>query len=189
MTADEFLLRPDPADGTRQELVRGEVLAIPLRSHQHGGTIARLSALVGAYIQEHRLGTATTCSGLITVRDPDAVREPDLAFWSFARLPPGVLVSGYSAIPPDLCIEIVSIGNPAVVVQEKVREYLDCGVRVVWVIELRQRTVAVHRAGSVSQLSDDAIITGEDVIPGFECRIADFFPPLPAVPPPPPPSV
>jgi Uma2 family endonuclease len=47
---------------------------------------------------------------------------------------------------------------------------------MVWVVNPRRRTVTVHRS-----LKDSALLTeedeldGEDVIKGFQCRVAEIF--------------
>ena len=56
------------------------------------------------------------------------------------------------------------------------REYLKRGVRVVWVVDPEDRTVTVYRQPGQGQLlEEDATVTGEDVLPGFSCRVAEFF--------------
>ena len=67
-------------------------------------------------------------------------------------------------------------------------EYLGAGVRLVWVVNPPTRTVRVHRAdGTVADLREADELAGEDVLPGFRCRVGDLFrgpgfgstPPLP----------
>jgi Uma2 family endonuclease len=61
-----------------------------------------------------------------------------------------------------------------------VEEYLRVGVKLVWVISPESRTVRVHRPDSSdTRLHEDDELTGEDVIPGFRCRVGDLF--LPAM--------
>ena len=54
---------------------------------------------------------------------------------------------------------------------------------MVWIVNPELRTVTVYRQPDEGRtLWEDATITGEDVIPGFSCKIADFFPPIPTYP-------
>ena len=56
-------------------------------------------------------------------------------------------------------------------------EYLDAGVRLVWVIDPSNRKVKVYRHdGSVSQVDATAQLSGDDVLPGFSCPVASLFP-------------
>ncbi len=50
-------------------------------------------------------------------------------------------------------------------------------VQTVWVVSLQTRQVYVHRAdGSMTKVRENSELTGEDVIPGFRCRVNDQFP-------------
>jgi Uma2 family endonuclease len=189
LTAEEFARMPTPVDGSRQELVRGEVITMPPPSHLHGRVQIKVGYVFESFLSKNPIGQATVNSGVITETGPDSVRGPDVAFWSIERMPLDAEPVVYANVAPDLCVEILSPSNRTHRMQEKVREYFASGVRMVWVVNPDQRTVTIYRQPSEGRtLWEDAIITGEDVLPGFECRIADFFPPLPTAPPSPPPS-
>jgi Uma2 family endonuclease len=114
-------------------------------------------------------------TGWIVERDPDTVRGPDVAFWSKERLP--VIPDSYLDVPPDLAVEVVSPGDHYSRVQNKVRQYLRCGVRMVWVVDPEDRSVTVYRSQKEGKiLGENDILTGEDVLPGFSCRVADLLP-------------
>ena len=107
LTAEEFFLLPDPDDGSQQELVRGEVVTMPLPGGMHGVVCLKAARRIGNFVEDNDLGTATSNdTGFITERDPDTVRGPDVSFWSRDRLPE--IPDGYIAIPPDLVVEVVS---------------------------------------------------------------------------------
>lgn len=177
ITAEEFARLPETEDGSKQELVRGRVETMsPPPRHRHG----RLQALISHFLQEHvlarRLGTVTTESGLLVDDDPDTVRGPDVAFWSFARLPADSEVETYPAVPADLCVEILSPGEQYGRLQRKIGDYLACGVRLVWVVDPESRTVTVYRPGSaLAVLQENEELTGGDVLPGFTRRVAELF--------------
>jgi Uma2 family endonuclease len=79
-------------------------------------------------------------------------------------------------------VEVVSPNDLVYVVEEKVEEYLSVGVRLVWVINPNVRTVRVYRLDrSFAGLRESDTLSGEQVIPGFECRVQDLFPPRPAL--------
>jgi Uma2 family endonuclease len=75
-------------------------------------------------------------------------------------------------------VEVVSTNDLAQDVNEKVEEYLQAGVPLVWEVYPESRTVLVHRPNStVTKLHATDELTGEDVFPGFRCQVAEFFPP------------
>jgi Uma2 family endonuclease len=62
--------------------------------------------------------------------------------------------------------------------EEKLGDYRQAGVRLVWVIYPEARTARVHRIdGSVSYLVEDDELCGEDVLPGFGCLLRQILPP------------
>jgi Uma2 family endonuclease len=118
----------------------------------------------------------TVGSGLVTERDPDTVRGPDVSYWSYERLPADQEPEGYPEVAADLCAEILSPSNRPGKMREKVREYFTRGVRMVWLIDPEDRNVWVYRAPDEARVfHEGATLSGEDVLPGFSCRVSDLF--------------
>ncbi len=176
LTAEEFAQRPKPPDGSKEELVRGVVITMPPPGFDHGACQMRVGGLLDQHARPRRLGRVTMESGLITEQGPDTVRGPDVAYWSAERLPFDQRPRGYPAVAADLCVEILSPSDRAVDIAEKVREYLERGVRLVWVIDPEDRTVTIHAPNQEPRvLADTATLTGGDVLPEFQVLVADLF--------------
>src|SRR3954468_9209856 len=83
ISAEEFAKMPDPADGSRLELVRGEVLVMPPPKGKHGIVCSRISRFLGNHVEPKRLGWVTSNdTGVVLEKGPDTVRGPDVAFWN-----------------------------------------------------------------------------------------------------------
>ena len=83
---------------------------------------------------------------------------------------------GYPDVAADLCVEVLSPGNSLRRIREKLREYFARGVRMVWIIDPEDRTITVYRSVDEGRLlHENATLDGEDVLPGFSCRVAEFF--------------
>ena len=79
-------------------------------------------------------------------------------------------------LAPDLAVEVISPNDLASEVNEKIDEYLSAGVSLVWVIDPDSKTVSVYRKdGSTARLRESDELSGEDVIPGFSCKVNDIF--------------
>ncbi len=87
------------------------------------------------YARSNRSGRVTVESGLQTEFDPDTVRGPDVAFWSAERLPLDQMPEVYPDVAADLVVEIQSPSSRRQTTQDKIREYLDRGVRMVWIVD------------------------------------------------------
>jgi Uma2 family endonuclease len=107
---------------------------------------------------------------------PNLVRRPDVSFVRTGRFPNESLPAGHIQFAPDFAAEVIAPGEPYYDVEEKVREYRQAGVRLVWVVVPPSRSVLVRRLdGTVSEVLEDGELSGEDVVPGFRCRVADVF--------------
>jgi Uma2 family endonuclease len=112
--------------------------------------------------------------------NPNSVRKPDVSFIRAGRLANDRAPEGHCRIPPDLAVEVISPNDLAYEVEEKVAEYLEAGVPLVWIVNPPMRSVRIRRPktaanGPVAELSGDDTITGEDVLPGFSCKVSEFF--------------
>ena len=102
------------------------------------------------------------------------IRLPDVSFVAKGRLARDL--DGFGDVAPDLAVEVLSPNDSSRQVLDKVGEYLQAGVRLVWVIDPKHRTAAVHRSlTDVRKLGPDDSLDGEDVVPGFRCRLADVI--------------
>jgi len=143
----------------------------------------QLYLLLGNYCKAHRLGWVAPgdASYQCFPFPSDKVRRPDVSFISIQRLTPDRKPTGHCLIAPDLIVEVVSPNDLYVEVEAKVAEYLEAGVRLVWVVNPPTRSIRVHRKeGTVTDLEATDELSGEDVVPGFLCRVAEIFEPFPS---------
>ena len=158
------------------ELVRGKLIVREPPSTYHGRVQSMLNLLVASYVRANALGAVFgQDTGFQIASDPDTVRAPDLAFVDRARvaqIPP----RGYAAMAPDLVAEILSPDDRPGEVLAKVGEWLDAGVRLVWVIDPERRVATVYQAdGCVATVASNSNVSGEPVLPGFSFRLAELF--------------
>ena len=109
-------------------------------------------------------------------RDPDTVREPDVAFISIEKLPLDSDILGYYEDAPDLVVEIVSPSDRPENVFNKACMWILFSVRLVWVLNPDDQIVEVHRPGaSTTRLTENDTLDGADVLPDFSCTVSDLF--------------
>ena len=180
LTADDLLRLY--SEGVRGELIRGVLCETMPTGQEHGEIAANLTIALGQFVNSGRLGRLTTSdAGVWLERDPDTVREPDVAFFSAAKVPPGVRVTGYSEVVPDLVAEIASPSDSRREVHDKAHMWLNHGVRLVWVVQPETRTVDVYRPDEpIATLGEQDSLNGLDVLPGFNCEVSAVFDPQPA---------
>ena len=172
----EQLLEMD-AKGMRGELIRGVFCPTMPTNEEHAQIVMKLGWLLGNVIHPGKLGRILGSDGGVLIEtDPPTVREPDIAFISSDRRPPGTVVRNYTEIPPDLVVEIVSPSETVRGINDKARMWLDAGVRLVWVIWPETKMIEVHRpAQPVTTLRETDTLTGEDILPQFKVPIKNIF--------------
>jgi Uma2 family endonuclease len=175
LTADDLLAMPE--DGNRYELLRGELVSTPMSSYESSDIAMGIGSLLRAFAHPRKLGRVAGADGaFILARNPQTVRIPDASFVRMDRLPPPEQRRRFLELAPDLAVEVVSPSDSANDVQEKVREYLDYGVQLIWVVHPLQRTVTVYRPDrSARVLYEEDSLDGGDVLPGFEALVAVIF--------------
>jgi Uma2 family endonuclease len=168
VTLEEFLAN----DYESYEYIKGELVSMGAPTLEHGEVSSNLVILLGTYIRQHQLGRIYTAE--TTFQVGQGGRKPDVAFISQDRLPENRRQA--SPIPPDLAIEVVSPTDKTYEIQEKVSEYLDAGAQMVWVVDPVLKTVTVYRSPSdIKTLTINDHLTGENVIEGFQCSVAEIF--------------
>ena len=174
LTVSEFEGLPEE-DAYRVELVRGRLVRSPRPASLHGRLVVRLARRLDEFAEAGGHGVVLADAGVILARNPDTVRGPDIAFFSTGRIPDTAYATTFWG-PPDLAVEITSPSNRASELQTKVADYLDAGVRRVWIVDPPTRSVTVWAPGGEERLlRDDATLEGDDVLPGFRLSLAAFF--------------
>ena len=183
MTAEELLALPD--DGVERWLIRGELREkrpdgdMARRNRRHSRSTGKLAYFLEGWrlLQPEPRGEVLVGdAGFRLRRNPDTTFGMDLAYISAqlaATIPEDVyLIDGV----PLLAVEILSPSDDQEQILEKVVEFLNAGVAMVWVVEPVFRTVTVYRPGVEPELfSASQELSGEPHLPGFRVRVADLF--------------
>ena len=175
------LLEPDDLlhmpDGESYELVDGHLAEKKMgaRSEEIGGNIF---ASIHNHVRPQRLGhvfgsqTAYRCFP----SRPRLLRKPDVSLVLRGRFQNEEAPAGEITIVPDLTVEVTSPNNSYDEVEVKVSEYLEAGVRLVWVVCPATKSIIVRRPNKTANTLDvNDSLSGEDVLPGFSCSVGEVF--------------
>jgi Uma2 family endonuclease len=167
------------------EVVNGEIVELPNMSLYACLVANRLNLEMGFHLKTNDVGR----SGVeLLYRFPSSddetrSRRPDVSYVSYEQWPrtrPIPARGNAFEVVPDLVAEVVSPTDSAEELNSKVLEYLNAGVRLVWVVYPLSREVHSFRPGAgESQIfrAGDALNAG-DLLPGFRTPVLDLFPPV-----------
>lgn len=144
---------------------------------EHSRLTFRFAYLLGRWADDNSTGRVVTNEmGVVVAQDPDTVRGADVAFYSYDRLPKTEKPSGFLDVPPTLVVEIVGQGSGWNALLEKVGEYLQMGVDLVWVFDpSSQRLHAFRKDTEPVVLDASDRIENEPCLPNFRLNIIDLF--------------
>ena len=161
--------------GKKYELIRGELFEVTTAPRANFVS-AEIAWLITSWNKTTKAGNVAGDIGFKLESDPDTVRAPEVCFISAGRLTLEESRQGYPNWAPDLVVEVRSPNDRWPQLRRKAEQFLDHGARLVWLVE-PDKYIEVCRPGQPPQrLELDDVVSGEDVLPGFSCRVRGMFP-------------
>jgi Uma2 family endonuclease len=156
------------------ELVDGVlVLKPPSLVDSHLGSLVGHAVLT--YLDLHDLGVGFAAAAMYRLK-PGLVRIPDFTFVAWDRLPGGRVPKVEIAVcVPDLVVELVRPAHGQREVERKVREFLEFGVRVVWLIHSDKRAAEICTVAGSRRIRKDGVLEAPEVLPDFELPLRSLF--------------
>jgi Uma2 family endonuclease len=157
------------------ELIDGEPVKMTPSPDESSWIAGEVFFAIRTFLATHPIGRAFPAdAGFVIFADRDTVRAPDVAFVRRERLP--ALSRTFVGVPPDLAVEILSPSDRLADALSKVSMYLQAGVPLVWLIDPVRRTATIFRQEKAPvTIGDDAVLDGEEVLPGFTLPLAKLL--------------
>jgi Uma2 family endonuclease len=176
VTPDDVLKLP-MGRGKRYEIVRGELVTMAPAGFLHGEDALRVGSEIRSFVASHNLGHVVAAeTGFILSRDPYILRAADCAFVAAGRIDPNRKPTGFLELAPDFVVEVVSPGDTAVEVQDRVDDWLAAGTKVLWVMYSALKAVVVWRGPHQStRYGNEDEIDADPALPGFRCKVSRLF--------------
>lgn len=133
-------------------------------------------SLLRNFVRPRKLGVVLGEAGMLRLA-PGLIRIPDVAFLSIDKFPGGRFPRD-AALPlaPDLAVEVISRGNTAKEMADKLRDYFAAGSRLVWYVDPKNSQVEVFTdPQSCRVVKPGEQLDGGDVLPGFELNLHELF--------------
>ncbi|MBN8633953.1 MAG: Uma2 family endonuclease [Anaerolineae bacterium] len=181
MTIDEFI---EAFDKQPFEIINGEKRIVSPNVAGHVMFAANIMWALLSFVKPQRLGEVYTEAPFVLMDARQWVkgsRIPDVMYVSaenLARFMTSVNDPKHKpfVLVPEIVVEIISPTDKYTEVSEKVDAYLNDGVLLVWVADLRTKTIKVHQPDKLPfTLRGEDKLTGGEVIPGFEVIVSSLF--------------
>ena len=153
-----------------ERTAEGDLEIMPPTLEETGGQNAALTTLLTSWAWGDGTGKAYDSSMGFTLPN-GAVRSPDASWVLRSRLDAIPLQrrrSGFLPLCPDFVAELRSRSDRQGAVQAKMREYMENGARLGWLLDPIDRRVHVYRPDAeVEVLDDPAQVSADPELPGF----------------------
>lgn len=180
---ERIRIQPPPGTATEEDAVKTRLCELVdgvIVEKAMGYPESRLGFLLGRLLDEfgerNGIGFVAGADALTRLK-PGLLREPDVSFVRWDRVPGGEVPSEpIGNVSPDLAVEIVSIGNSRAEIDRKKNEYFNAGVKLVWVVYPRTQSIRVWTTPEDStELGIDDSLSGADIVPGFSVSVRELF--------------
>ena len=164
-----FQLCQSNRDYRFERTASGKLLIMPPTGSDTGRRNVKITTQLDIWNSETNLGEVFDSSTGFTLPN-GAERSPDASWVKIERwnaLTPEQQEK-FAPICPDFVVELRSPSDSLEKVREKMREYMDNGARLGWLINPQSKQVEIYRqARDVEILQSPATVSGSDVLPGF----------------------
>jgi Uma2 family endonuclease len=163
-----FQLCQNNRDLRLERTAEGELVIMPPTGWESGNRNAKLTARLELWTEADGTGLAFDSSTGFKLPN-GANRSPDASWVKKERI---VVLNPDPAkflpMAPDFVVELRSASDSLETLQQKMQEYIGCGVRLGWLIDPQNQQVEIYRIGQkVEVLESPLSLSGEDVLPGF----------------------
>jgi Uma2 family endonuclease len=129
-----------------------------------------------SFIRPQNLGLISGPDGFMRML-PGVVRSPDIAFTSWDRIPGRRMPEQpIPTLVPDLAVGVLKPSNTRQEMARKRDHYFTAGVRLVWEVNPKTRSVKVYTGpDQFMKLGEEDILEGGEVLPGFALPLRELF--------------
>ncbi|PYS93107.1 MAG: hypothetical protein DMF64_06145 [Acidobacteria bacterium] len=155
----------------------GDLIIMPPTFGRTGNRNAKLTQRFGNWTDADGTGVAFDSSTLFALPN-GAKRSPDVSWVSRARLAQLTDEQKEKFLPlcPDFVIELRSSSDSLAELQAKMREYMENGAQLGWLLDPQEKRVYVYKADStVEQLDAAETIAGDPLLPGFVLNLQQIW--------------
>ncbi len=155
----------------------GKLIVMSPTGSESGEKNADLLIQIGIWNRQYKLGVIFDSSTGFKLSN-GATRSPDVSWIELSRWDSlsAKLKRGFAPIDPDFVLELMSPTDDLATVQQKMKEYIDCGVKLGWLINPDEKQVEIYRLGQEKELlNNPQSLSGETILPNLVVDLSEIF--------------
>ena len=172
----EQLCRENP-DRRLEIDAEGKLIVMPPTGSLTGEKNSSLLGQVWYWNRQNKLGKVFDSSTGFRFAN-GALRSPDVSWIALKRWNSlsDKLKKGFAPIDPDFVIELMSPTDALKDTQAKMSEYINCGIKLGWLINPDAKEVGIYRLGKELEiLKNPSSLSGEEILSGLIVDLSDIF--------------
>lgn len=172
----EQLCRENP-DLRFETDAKGKLIVMSPTGSESGKRNSSLIAQVWYWNNQSKLGEVFDSSTGFKLSN-GATRSPDVSWIAIERWNSlsDKQKRGFAPIDPDFVIELLSPTDDLSTTQQKMAEYLECGVKLGWLINPDAKEVEIYRPAKEKEiLNNPTSLSGEKLMPGMIVDLTEIF--------------
>ncbi len=155
----------------------GKLIVMSPTGSESGKFNLNLAFQVELWNRQYKLGVVFDSSTGFKLSN-GAIRSPDVSWIKQERWDSLSLKQqrGFAPIEPDFVIELMSPTDDLIELQQKMSEYIDCGVKLGWLINPDSQQVEIYRLGQSKEVLDNPkSLSGEDILADLTVDLSEIF--------------
>lgn len=156
---------------------RGDLIIMPPTSPEAGWKNSELTTEVSIWSRKDKTGIVFDSSTMFTLPNK-AKRSPDVSWMTkekYNSLSKNEKQT-FAKIVPDFVIELRSPTDNLKPIQNKMKEYIENGVKLGWLIDPNEKKVHIYRGNEEVEILDNPkTISGENVLQGFALNVSQIW--------------
>ena len=178
MTEEQFFQFCQENDSIKFERnEKGEIIIMAPTGSETGSFNLGITSQLYSWNTKNKFGITFDSSTGFTLQN-GAIRSPDGAFIVKARWDKVAMDDRkkFAHICPDFVIELLSESDQEWALQNKMKEWMDNGCRLAWMINPEKKETTIYRGVRETETKPfHEALNGEDVLPGFTLKLREIF--------------
>lgn len=172
-----FMLSQNNPDLRFERTAQGELIIMPPTGGITGDRNSDLNYQLRGWSRKNKLGKTFDSSTGFKLPN-SANRSPDASWVKMERW--NALTEDekekYIPLCPDFVVELMSPSDTLEKTRAKMKEYMDNGASLGWLINRKQKQIEIYRPNQEAEiLNFPQILSGEDVLPGFILDLTEIW--------------